>query len=95
MVVSSLLSVSALLMYYSCGATACVKLPVPPADGYVRLYRFIDNGRRLEMVHITSVAGIPGAMAGFKGRLLVGVNSILRLYDLGKKKLLRKAEYRR
>eukprot|EP00891_Asterochloris_glomerata_P004111 jgi/Astpho2/4111/e_gw1.00063.10.1_t len=68
---------------------------VPPADGYVRLYRFVDNGRRLEMVHITSVAGIPGAMAGFKGRLLVGVNSILRLYDLGKKKLLRKAEYRR
>ena len=46
------------------------------------------------MVHITSVAGIPGAMAGFKGRLLVGDNSILRLYDLGKKKLLRKAEYR-
>ena len=82
-------------MHHSCGAVACIKVPVPPADGYVRLYRFTDNGRRLEMVHITSVAGIPGAMAGFKGRLLVGVNSILRLYDLGKKKLLRKAEYRR
>ena len=65
------------------------------AEGYVRLYRMVDNGRRLELVHKTAVGGIPGALAAFKGRLLVGVGPILRLYDMGKKKLLRKSEYRR
>lgn len=64
-------------------------------EGYIRLYKLIDNGRGLELLHKTAVGGIPGAMAGFKGRLLVGVGPIVRLYDLGKKKLLRKSEYRR
>lgn len=27
--------------------------------------------------------GVPGAMAAFKGRLLVGVDNNLRLYDMG------------
>lgn len=31
-------------------------------------------------------------MCGFQGRLLVGVGSLLRIYDLGKRKLLRKSE---
>lgn len=65
------------------------------AEGFIRLYRLIDNGRKLELVHKTAVGGIPGALAVFKGRLLVGVGPIVRLYDLGKKKLLRKSEYRR
>lgn len=33
-------------------------------------------------------------MCEFQGRLLVGVGNILRLYDLGKKQLLRKSEVR-
>lgn len=61
----------------------------------MRLYKFVDNGHKLELVHKTAVGGIPGALAAFKGRLLVGVGPILRLYDMGKKKLLRKSEYRR
>ena len=65
------------------------------AEGFIRLYRLVDNGRKLELVHKTAVGGIPGALAAFKGRLLVGVGPIVRLYDLGKKKLLRKSEYRR
>lgn len=36
-----------------------------------------------------------GAIAAFKGRVLVGVADTLRLYELGKKKLLRKCEFRR
>jgi splicing factor 3B subunit 3 len=36
--------------------------------------------------------GVPCAMATFHNRLLVGVGKFLRLYDLGKKKLLRKCE---
>ena len=65
------------------------------AEGFVRLYKLVDNGRSLQLVHKTALGGIPGALAGFKGRLLVGVGPIVRLYDLGKKKLLRKSEYRR
>ena len=49
----------------------------------MHLYRFLDGGRRIELVHKTAVEGVPGAMAAFKGRLLVGVDSSLRLYDMG------------
>ncbi|GAB4816845.1 hypothetical protein N2152v2_003891 [Parachlorella kessleri] len=75
--------------------------------GFVRVYRVLDGGKSLELLHKTPVGGIPGAMAAFKGRLVVGVNNVLRLYDLGaghaalwglglgvgKKRLLKKCEY--
>ena len=64
-------------------------------DGYIRIYRFKENGRRLELVHRTPVGGIPGALAPFKGRLLAGVGAALRIYDAGKRKLLRKCEHRK
>lgn len=35
---------------------------------------------------------MPLAVMGFQGRLVAGVGKALRIYDLGKKKLLRKAE---
>lgn len=59
------------------------------------MYRFKDAGRRLELIHKTATGGIPGALAPFKGRLLAGVGSTLRIYDAGKKKLLRKCEHRK
>jgi splicing factor 3B subunit 3 len=34
-------------------------------------------------------------VAAFKGRLLAGVGSSLRIYEAGKKKLLRKCEHRK
>ena len=46
----------------------------------------------LELVHKTPVDEIPLAMASFQGKILIGVGKLLRLYDLGKKKLLRKSE---
>eukprot|EP00912_Choanoflagellata_sp_UC4_P002262 UC4_evm2s1433 len=49
---------------------------------------------RIEFVHSTPVEDIPGYIVGFQGRLLVGVGNLLRIYDLGKKKLLRKCENR-
>lgn len=64
-------------------------------NGFVHLYRFLDDGKRIELLHKTAVEGVPGAMAAFKGRLLVGVDAVLRLYDMGKKRMLRKCEYRR
>lgn len=35
---------------------------------------------------------VPLAIAPFQGRVLVGVGKLLRIYDMGKKKLLRKCE---
>lgn len=62
--------------------------------GYVRVYQVFERGTKLQLLHSTEVNGVPRAMAAFKGKLLVGVGSALRLYDLGKKRLLRKCEYR-
>ncbi|KAL3683395.1 hypothetical protein R1sor_001417 [Riccia sorocarpa] len=60
--------------------------------GFIHIYRFVNEGRTLELVHKTPVDGVPTALCPFQGRLLVGVGQILRIYDLGKRKLLRKCE---
>ena len=59
------------------------------------MYRIRDSGKRLELVHRTPVGGVPGALAPFRGRLLAGVGATLRIYEAGKKKLLRKCEHRK
>ncbi|CAM9268447.1 unnamed protein product [Chrysoparadoxa australica] len=59
---------------------------------FVRVYRVLDN--RLVLLHSTSVPDLPLAMAEFQGRLLVGSGRCLRMFDLGKKKLLRKCEHK-
>jgi splicing factor 3B subunit 3 len=59
---------------------------------FVHVYRVTDQGRRLTLLHKTQVDDMPGAIHGFQGRLLVGAGKALRLYDLGKKRLLKKAE---
>lgn len=40
----------------------------------------------------TPLDDVPVAMLPFQGRLLVGVGRLLRIYDIGKKKMLRKCE---
>jgi len=40
----------------------------------------------------TIVDEVPTAICPFQGRVLIGVGKLLRIYDLGKKKLLRKCE---
>ncbi|KAK9502509.1 hypothetical protein O3M35_011278 [Rhynocoris fuscipes] len=60
--------------------------------GYLYTYRVINNGTELSLVHKTQVDELPTAICPFHGRVLVGVGRLLRLYDLGKKKLLRKCE---
>ncbi|UYV63982.1 SF3B3 [Cordylochernes scorpioides] len=61
-------------------------------SGCVNTYRILDDGARLELVHSTPVEDVPLAICSFQGRVLIGVGRILRIYDLGKKKLLRKCE---
>ncbi|PRQ45551.1 putative transcription factor WD40-like family [Rosa chinensis] len=60
--------------------------------GYIQIYRFLDDGKSLELLHKTQVDGVPLALCQFQGRLLAGIGPVLRLYDLGKKRLLRKCE---
>ena len=54
--------------------------------------RFVKEGSGLELVHRTEVEDVPTAICSFGGRVMVGVGKLLRIYDLGKKKLLRKCE---
>lgn len=62
------------------------------AGGSIVVYKLSQAGDQLELVHRTAVEDIPGALVSFQGRLLAGVGRYLRIYDLGKKKLLRKCE---
>ncbi|TPP60423.1 Splicing factor 3B subunit 3 [Fasciola gigantica] len=62
------------------------------AGGCLRTYRVWNNGDRLEFIHETPVDDFPAAVCAFQGRLLVGVGNRLRIYDLGRKKLLKKCE---
>lgn len=48
---------------------------------------------KLTLTHRTALgSAIPSALLAFGGRLLAGVGSALRLYDIGKRQLLRKCE---
>ncbi|KAF9623834.1 hypothetical protein IFM89_005419 [Coptis chinensis] len=60
------------------------------AAGFIHIYRFIDDGKGLQLLHKTQVEGTPLALCQFQGHLLAGIGPVLRLYDLGKRKLLRK-----
>lgn len=64
------------------------------SKGYIYVYKFQDNGKKLEMVERTEVNGIPTALAPYHGRLLAGIGNTLVLYDLGKIKcdLVKKCE---
>ncbi|OQS05115.1 pre-mRNA-splicing factor RSE1, partial [Thraustotheca clavata] len=74
------------------GTVKNMLLHSPSGVGYLRVYRLMDT--TLVLVHVTELDGIPYAMCEFQGRLLVSLGKILRIYDLGKKKMLRKCENR-
>jgi len=61
-------------------------------SSYINVYRVLDN--QLQLLHQTDVDDIPSVLNEFQGKLLVGCGKALRLYELGKKKLLRKCENR-
>lgn len=62
------------------------------ALGFIRTFRFSPDCKRLELVHSTPCEDIPLAFAEYKGKLIAGVGCILRVYEMGIKKLLRKVE---
>ena len=61
-------------------------------SGFIHVYRFHDDGKELEFIHKTKTEYPPLALLGFQGRLLAGVGSDLRIYDLGMKQMLRKCQ---
>lgn len=68
--------------------------PRQASDSAILLYLVNTQTGTLTLTHRTPVDGIPSCLAAFGGRLLAGVGGALRLYDIGKKRLLRKCETR-
>jgi splicing factor 3B subunit 3 len=66
--------------------------PPSSAGGYIHIYRFQEDGKELEFIHKTKVEEPPLALLAFQGRLVAGIGSLLRVYDLGMKQLLRKCQ---
>lgn len=60
--------------------------------GFLHVYRFHEDGKELEFIHKTKVEQPPLALLGFQGRLLAGIGSDLRIYDLGMRQMLRKCQ---
>jgi splicing factor 3B subunit 3 len=56
------------------------------------VYRLL--GDSLQLLHRTEVEDVPMVVTEFQGRLLAGVGTSLRLYDMGKRKLLKKCEHK-
>ncbi|KAJ2352216.1 pre-mRNA-splicing factor rse1, partial [Coemansia sp. RSA 2618] len=58
----------------------------------IRMYRWADDGTRLELVHVTPVDDIPQCLLPFAGLLLASLGGTLRLYGMGIKQLLKKTQ---
>jgi splicing factor 3B subunit 3 len=68
--------------------------PLKQLASHVVLYRIV-NGDRFQLLHRTAVEDGPVlSLSHFQGRLLVGIGKSLRLYEMGKRQLLRKCELR-
>ena len=68
--------------------------PLSYKESHVVLYRVV-NGERLQLLHRTKVEDGPVlSLVHFQGRLLIGVGKIVRLYEMGKRQLLKKCELR-
>lgn len=81
------------------GTAKDVKLaPRSCSSGFINIYKIVHSEslqkHQLELIHKTPIEDVPTALLGFQGRLLAGIGKALRIYDLGRKKMLRKCETR-
>jgi len=68
--------------------------PLKQTMNHIALYRIV-NGERLQLLHRTEIEDGPVlALAHFQGRLLVGAGNTLKLFEMGKRQLLKKGELR-
>lgn len=65
-------------------------LPNSFEKNYLLTFKITKN-KTLEFLHQTEVDYQPNCILPFNGRLLVGMDNYLRIYDLGQKQLLRKS----
>ena len=61
-------------------------------SGFLGIYTFTQDRTGLELLHKTKLDDVPFAIMAFQGQLMVGVGKALRIYEMGKKKLLWKVE---
>uniref|UniRef100_T1J553 Splicing factor 3B subunit 3 n=1 Tax=Strigamia maritima TaxID=126957 RepID=T1J553_STRMM len=66
--------------------------PRQSGGGFLYTFCLNEEGNHLDLIHKTPLDEVPSAVCPYQGRLLVGVGHLLRIYDMGKKKLLRKCE---
>ncbi|KAF8647171.1 hypothetical protein AX16_007001 [Volvariella volvacea WC 439] len=66
--------------------------PKTCTSGFLRTYKLSEDGSSMEFLHTTEIDDVPLVLMPFQGRLVAGVGKALRIYDIGKKKLLRKVE---
>ncbi|CAK9005201.1 Probable splicing factor 3B subunit 3 [Durusdinium trenchii] len=59
----------------------------------IKTYMY-DERYHLQLIHSTPLDDVPLCLFPFEGRLLASVGKNLRVYELGKRKLLRKCEYK-
>lgn len=71
---------------------------VARGGGSIRSYQFVADPEtgltKLRLLHVTPVDEVPYAICPVLGRVCISIGKVLRVYDLGKKKLLRKCESR-
>jgi splicing factor 3B subunit 3 len=63
-------------------------------SSFFSVFQIVDEGQgpKLRLLHKTLIDELCYAIAPFQGRLLAGVGHTIRIYDLGKRKMLRKTE---
>eukprot|EP00746_Dinoflagellata_sp_MGD_P091760 gnl/MRDRNA2_/MRDRNA2_36348_c0_seq1.p1 gnl/MRDRNA2_/MRDRNA2_36348_c0~~gnl/MRDRNA2_/MRDRNA2_36348_c0_seq1.p1 ORF type:complete len:1184 (-),score=253.37 gnl/MRDRNA2_/MRDRNA2_36348_c0_seq1:15-3260(-) len=59
----------------------------------IKTYMY-DERYHLQLIHSTPLDDVPLCLFPFEGRVLASVGKCLRIYELGKRKLLRKCEYK-
>lgn len=68
--------------------------PERPPTGALRVYRIERKSSRPILLHETPIEEPAFALAAFRDMIVVGIGRSIRLYDLGKQRLLRKGEYK-
>ena len=71
-----------------------VMVPKSYSECYVRTFIFDKEGKSMDFLYNTTMDGMPLSIHPHKGMILAGIGSKLRLYDVGKKQLLKKCEYK-
>lgn len=80
-------------LYLAVGTCRDLNLsPRSLTNGSIHMYQFTDHYTKLQLLHKTIVQDAVLALTPFQNRLLAGVGNSVRLFELGKRKLLKKCD---